>query len=512
MPHQPTDDKTLGIYLEGTQLLAAFVVKERRATHIKSLFTLPLEDPSSADWLALLILTDKHLTAAALPQEQVLIRRLRLKLTHPKDIDETFSFQAETLFPFPVDQALLDKTLTEKQEDSTLLTVFAAKNEYVENFLAKIHHLKIFPEVISAPAAALVPFCAEYLQPSPACFIIYQATNHSFCALLREGKLLATHSLEGNNPSLEAFAMEIQWNYLALTKETKIKELPSLLLLGTPREGLEEKISALIGLEKAQPKSEELFSSISSFAIPLGLALSVQPGQKTINFLQETVTSSLPWKRFKKPLLSYAGACLGLALALYLFQASYTAKQERNLQQQYLSLLSFLHKSYDEAEKDYASKYPLEHPEAGAPPISSLDAESLSRRLDFLNQQLRAAPDAFPLIPLTPRVSDLLAWINSLPAKLCTEEPTCPEFKIESLNYTMAKRPEQGKRNEHYQVKIEIEFSTPSARLARAFHDALITPNEMIDPKAEIKWNATKGKYRTSFYLKDKTNYQVSAP
>ena len=29
----------------------------------------------------------------------------------------------------------------------------------------------------------------------------------------------------------------------------------------------------------------------------------------------------------------------------------------------------------------------------------------------------------------------------------------------------------------------------------------------VIDPKGEIKWNATKGKYKTSFFLKDKTFY-----
>jgi len=35
----------------------------------------------------------------------------------------------------------------------------------------------------------------------------------------------------------------------------------------------------------------------------------------------------------------------------------------------------------------------------------------------------------------------------------------------------------------------------------------LITSNDFVDPKGEIKWTATKGKYRTSFYLKDKTIY-----
>jgi type IV pilus assembly protein PilM len=35
----------------------------------------------------------------------------------------------------------------------------------------------------------------------------------------------------------------------------------------------------------------------------------------------------------------------------------------------------------------------------------------------------------------------------------------------------------------------------------------LIAPNELVDPKGEVKWNANKGKYRASFFLKDKTAY-----
>ena len=58
-----------------------------------------------------------------------------------------------------------------------------------------------------------------------------------------------------------------------------------------------------------------------------------------------------------------------------------------------------------------------------------------------------------------------------------------------------------------YQVKVDLEFSTSSPRIAREFHDSLIAPNDLIDPKGEVKWSSNRGKYRTSFYLKDKTQY-----
>ena len=56
-------------------------------------------------------------------------------------------------------------------------------------------------------------------------------------------------------------------------------------------------------------------------------------------------------------------------------------------------------------------------------------------------------------------------------------------------------------------MKVELEFSTATPKLAREFHDALIAPNQIVDPKGEVKWSSNRGKYRTSFFLKDKTLY-----
>ena len=63
------------------------------------------------------------------------------------------------------------------------------------------------------------------------------------------------------------------------------------------------------------------------------------------------------------------------------------------------------------------------------------------------------------------------------------------------------------KKGEKYQVKVDLEMVAPTPKMARELHTALITPNDFVDPKAEVKWAASRGKYQTSFYLKDKTAY-----
>ena len=107
-------------------------------------------------------------------------------------------------------------------------------------------------------------------------------------------------------------------------------------------------------------------------------------------------------------------------------------------------------------------------------------------------------------------VSDVLGWLNKLAGasdKDNGEKALAQGIQIDSFNYTLVKRPEQTKKQEKYQVKVELEFNSPTPKMAREFHDALIAPNEMVDPKGEVKWSTNRGKYRTSFYLKDKTAY-----
>ena len=127
-----------------------------------------------------------------------------------------------------------------------------------------------------------------------------------------------------------------------------------------------------------------------------------------------------------------------------------------------------------------------------------------------LEKEIKEAPDFIALNPNVPRVSDVLAWLTTHPNvgfEMVPEKNEDASILIENFNYALVKRPEEKKRDLKYQVKIDLEFTSPSPKSAREFHDALIAPNEMVDLKGEIKWSSTRGKYKTSFYLKDKTFY-----
>jgi type IV pilus assembly protein PilM len=73
----------------------------------------------------------------------------------------------------------------------------------------------------------------------------------------------------------------------------------------------------------------------------------------------------------------------------------------------------------------------------------------------------------------------------------------------------MVKRPEKTRPKEQYSVKVSLDFTAQSSRDARAFHDKLLQTNDFVDPKGEVRWSTSPGKFHVSFMLKDRTRYNL---
>jgi type IV pilus assembly protein PilM len=538
MTYKPSDEKCLGVYFEDFTFKAVAVSRNKGIITIDQMIewadVKPLDNSTSLDPIKKL--AETRLLISGLSGDDLLLRRLKLKIVKQKEIDDVFLFQAEPMLPYPIETAVLDKWTTEVQEDQSSIAFLSAKKEDVRKHLDHLEESGIDPEAISAYPVALTALAQFYTENAPLKLVIDIEKGQITCALIKHDKLIASHEItsgwqalyqasinarETNPPSIEEFfstgleeapkewIQEIVWNVFALQKETKSKE-PLMLLItgeGANLPQLKEHIAEALETSPAAFNAPCPLHEFNRFALPLGLALSGLPSFKEkINFRQEEFAFKDPWKRFKKSLLLIGGLSCLLAFSIYLFTQSYIRYREDQLRERFLTVLSIAQKPYAEFEKQYEQK-------SGVPadieplPIQDLNAEALTLRLDALERQIRTLPDTFPLFPNTPRVSDVLAWLSSHPSFQCPEGKECPQVTIENFSYAMVKRPEMNKKNEKYQVKIDLEFTTSSPTIAREFHDALITPNDFIDPKGEIKWNATKGKYKTSFFLKDKTFY-----
>ncbi len=479
----------------------------------------------------------------------VIVRPLNLPLTKEKDIAAALAFQAEPLLPYPADQALLSYQILGKNQDTTDLTLLSVRKESLQTHLEQWRAWRIEPEKTACVQSALCHFSNVYLASKKVLLLLHMQTHSMTCVLIREGKLIASFAQplgadllvkeqESTLPQNEAEwkALETQKESplgmallrlkksvtqmgYALLKEVRGVHVEGIAVTGEAAQwnGLSAVLIQALNLPLLECEAVGHYSSqeLLNYAVPIGLAFGSLPGQTDhIDFLQEDFSYPHPWRRLKTPMALYFIAIALLSSAFYLFSQHYLSYQEDRTKQAYVDLLASMSKTYPQFETDYLAKNPLEKERLGEEVVSvqQLTPEDITQRLNFLQKDLQATPDSFPLFANIPRVSDVLTWLTQHPTVGYIDEMGHPQarLQIESFSYMMLKRPQQGKKQDKYQVKIELEFSSPTPKWAREFHDALITPNDWVDPKGEVKWSSNRGRYKTSFFLKDKTVYPSS--
>lgn len=560
---KPQAASTIGLEIDGTLLKSAQLSFVKGKPSLDSTFAITL-DPAATENVNLLDMTEdgqkfrksvqKNLIVTCLKSDEVLIRNLDIKLKKDRDIDSVLSFQAEPLLPYPVENAILDRSTIAQNADGTQITLYAARKDHVKQHVEQWDALDIIPDVISCVPVALAFFSKLVTKTVQPHVVLNIDKTQTTAALVKEGKLLAAQSsstgldaltqlIPLGTPALhfdkitsedfpdlynviEEWRRDISRLLYALSKQVRDIEVTELLLTGEGTEYMnlgetlcKDAHKHFLRIDNI-PNFDIPSPMMQRFAVPIGAALSaLENTTDQVNFRQQDFSHPHPWKQLKKPLAIYGILCAALATAFYFFGQAHIHNKENLVRQDYISLLTTMNKSYPAFEKEFAAKNPsltkYEENEA-VPKLDSLTPSMIEQRLQFLQKDLKDTPDTFPLFPNTPRVSDLLAWLSSHPI-VTGQNKDDPKaalspLQIDTLSYTLVKRPELKKKQEKYQVKVEVEFNTPTPKLAREFHDALIAPNEMVDPKGEVKWTTNKGKYRASFFLKDKTSYPSTAP
>lgn len=517
--------------------------------HVKPLYT--AEEKSQLENFL-----HKNLVVTAMGTQDTLVRPLDLKVSKEKDIDAVLAFQAEPLLPYPIDNAIVEKITLQRDKEGSKLTVTAIRKDHMAQHLKLWNSLDVEPEVVSTTPYALALFAHYFTRYDDPYLVLHVGLSQSTCILLDKGKLIAAQAIpmgletlaealakdasidlsnarqtiytSFQNPpntdselskTLDSLRLAIMRTTYALSKQLKGKEVTSLLTVGPGSiiPALIETVCGPLG-KKTLPLTQDpsfdiSLSDLQKFALPIGAALSALPMKfEQINFRQGDFTYPSPWRRLQRPMAIYIALCVGIAIAILIFGQSYNRYEEAMIKQQYIDLLTVVNKPYADFEKEIVAKAnpKLDLATYEVPSVATLTTAEIRQRLNLLEKEIQATPQTYPLKPEVPLVSDVLAWLGSHPKFVGTptsdgEMPA--SLKIESFSYTMVKRPEPTKKQDKYQVKIELEFSSPTPKMAREFHDALIAPNDFVDPKGEIKWNSNRDRYRTSFYLKDKTTY-----
>lgn len=499
---------------------------------------------------------ENHLTVTSARTQDILVRSLELKLTKEKDIEKALAFQVEPLLPYPIENAVIDKVLLAKDKQGSRLTVLCIRKDHLKQHIDQWNTLEINPEVISAAPQSLVLFTNRFVGIENPYLILHLGIENSFGVLTDQGKILAAQTipsgltslidilakeqnldkpaaysklyqtsfaeLQHDSPEIKQALDELRMTstrtIYSLAKQFRAKEVNHLIVTGSGAmiDGLSEALCSQLNKTLVAPSEHNELRLTSkellNYALPIGAALSALPKSKDqINFRQQEFSYPEPWKRLKQPILLYFLLCLGIALSLFFFGKPYASYHEGEARQQYMDLLNIINKPYTQFEREFNNKKDPNKSINEIAPLESLSLKEIKERLDYLEKNLQSTPQTFPLQPNVPLVSDVLAWISSHPNfinKQKEDGDASLPMQIVNFSYNMIKRPEPTKKQEKYQVKIELEFFSPTPKSAREFHDALIAPNDIVETKGEIKWNSTRDIYKTSFFLKDKTFYQ----
>lgn len=561
MTEKPTASLASGLVIEEQEILAVQLKSNKGTTFTDHILSIPIEKDEGGHVKPLYIgksektfqsILNKSLVVTGLNGSEVLIRDLAIQLTKEKDIDQVLEFQAEPLIPFPMEEGVVDRLISGKGLDHTDLTLCAAKGAHLSNHINTWHEVGVEPEVISSYQIALGSFSKQFAKLEGLHFILHLGNAETICLLVNEGVVLSSQVIrEGIDDLKKAFSkdselkekeleqaflkldfkshqhtnltkqvdhlkIEITKRFFALAKQFPGQEVESVLITGKGAvlHHLADELNSSIDKQLVIPEKTKGFEltpqELQKFAIPLGLALQALPKSKhQINFRQKEFTYPYPWKRLKKPIAIYLTLSLALAASILAFGNAYIQNKEDGLRKNYLDILKLMNKPFSQVEEEIKKKNPYARTfnEPNGITIKSMTQGELNQRLSLIESEIKDSPDTFPLLPNTPKVSDFLAWLSSHPHIAHNDQDPERKITLESLSYKMVKRPDANKKKERYQVKVELDFSTSTPRYAREFHDILLAPNEMVDPNEDVKWNAERGKYRASFFLKDRTNY-----
>lgn len=485
------------------------------------------------------------LVVSCLRTSEVLIRPLEVQLTRDKDIDAVVKFQAEPIIPYPLEEALLDWQKVSQSEEGSNLTAYVVRKERMQEHLQGQREISLDPEVVSCIPEAVAAFLRAFLPDTKDAVIIHLGRLETSCILVTDKHLISSYTIDaGCDGFYKALAEDLNVTY----EEAKKRVSSDIdLTQGMPPklsdavEALQKHIlRAVYSMEKgsiaptpllitgdgafvrglgavlAEACNKTLVNVTSQpgvdghklclFAGAIGLGLTaLGPNARPINFRMEEFRFAKPWKRLRKPILHYATGCLLLTFFLLMVGNAVVSHDETQVRRRYAKLLATTEHTFEDTEKAFAKKRNTQ-PAASLEALSPSDIEA---RAYFLGSETQGTTP-FPLYPKVPRVSDFLAFLATHP-QVVLQDPKTEEAKplivVESLSYTMVKHPDLQHPREKYRVRVDLEFSTPSPREAREFHDALIAPNDIVDPQSEINWDAVRGRYRASFFLKDKTVY-----
>jgi len=470
------------------------------------------------------IATDSIYFASALPSLPTLCRQISLPHLQEKELEAALVDTLEQTVSVGVGESLVAYESHPSDDGSLTVTAYLAKKTAVQEHLSALSSLSIDPELVIPKAACLAAFIAHFALDGWQ-YVIDIGIDEITAVLAFNGHVIESRSFVGGSrtfASIEHPSPEDD-DHLRLI----LQHLAEAVFAYKERYGLEENVgltitgnvlsfplAATVIAEFVQAPLSQLHrtvddTSLLQCAAAAGAAFLSQPQSTKSsipNFRIGEFAFARPLLHWKRPLMALGLGCLVAASAIIWYGNLRSQQIVEEMRSDWKKITAVAHTTPDEVAKQTESSL------GNVTSVENAPSEQLLAMETWLLSSVERQT-SYPLQPDVPRLTDTIAWIAQQVDDTAKSVPLSKEkFEIQSLRYQLVKHPSKSHPKERYQVRVDLEFSTPSVALARAFHDRLVTQNQCIDLASEVKWTPSNGKYRTSFFLKDKTHYPPQEP
>ncbi len=418
--------------------------------------------------------------------QDLLLRRLKTPLKKQRALHKTLPFQVEALIPYQLDEVVV-KPIYIPNGDETEALFFTVSKKNLENHISSYEKEGLSPEWVSAVPMALSRF-ASFTCPEHSTLVVFHiGLTKIQIVSQREGKILSHLTLHMGSIDLgkgidqkvvAKLKREVDRALCFLAHKEKRTEDRHVLFCGEISSEIEALLSKDQGLISVHGEGRGGFSwdMVRPFAIPIGLALdSLKNDQMSIQFRQGDYVSKQCMQTLKRKVL--CGICIAAALFLFTTIASelFFSKKEK-------TLLGHVESLVERYEEDI-------------PKLRHIAAKgNLKEVIEDIHHVLRTTQGKENYFASPPLVSNLLAFLST--------HPLLEDVELTQIDYELKKYPTTEKPKEVYLPKVRVSFTTPVAKKARAFHDAIVENESIVNGSGEIDWKRNDDHYEIAFYLR----------
>ncbi len=467
------------------------------------------------------VAADTIYLASVLPSIHTLCRQLSLPPLQAKEVQAAIVDTLEQTVSMGIGESVIAYESYANEDRSLTITAYLAKQSFVQEHLSYLNTLSIDPEWTIPKAACLAAFLSHF-SFNGWNYGIDIGADETTAVLIFNGTVIESRSFVGGSASFIALDQPSPENDEQLRHF--LQHLTEAVLAYKERYGLEADIpltvtGSVLSFQHADTVIAEFVRAplsalhatadntpLLQCAAAVGAAFLTQPknsGTPIPTFRINEFAFPRPLLHWKRPLVALGLGCLAAALAIVWYGASQSSMIIEEMRNDWKTITAVAHTTPEEVSLQTAQT------------LGSMESLSPEHLLAMGNWLLTTVDrqTSYPLHPDIPRMTDTISWLSLQIADIAKATPPSNEkFEIQTLHYQLVKHPTKNHPKERYQVRVDIEFLTPSVALARAFHERLVNNNTLVDNTSEVKWTPSNGKYRASFFLKDKTLYPQQQP